>query len=805
MLTDLRQTIRSLRHRPGFTSVAVVTLALGIGGTTAIFSVVDTLMLRELPYPDADRIVTIWQDNTKDGIPRDDVSPANFLDWQERSRAFDVLAAAEPYSMDLTGDGPPEQSYAVLVTEGFFDALGIRPHLGRLLLPEDFRQTGGDGAGKVVVLTHGVWQRRFGGDPEIIGRSLTLDGEPRVVVGVLPAEFALGILTTAGDRDVWAPRLMEGWEQGSRSSAWWNVVARLRPGVSLERAEEDMDRVAAELAREYPATNAGIGATIVPLHDHLVGSARTALLVLLTAVFAVLMIACVNVANLLLARGAEREGELAVRSAMGAERGRLVRQLLGESVVLAGFGAGAGILLAFWGIDVVKRLAPGTIPRLETVVVDLRVLGFTLGLTVVTALAFGLVPALQFSRPNLRGALTETRTTAGRERRRLRGAFVVAETALALTLLIGATLLIRSFVTLTSVDPGFVKDNLLALQVFYYNDGDTRADRIQFFDESLRRIEALPGVQSAGAVSAAPFLEANIDIRRSIVIDGAPEPRAGEEPQVYLTVATAGYFGTVGVPLLRGRLFTERDDLNGPPVALINDEMRRRHWPNEDPVGRTFRFDSTAIEVVGVVGNVRHEGFDSEPRPEVFVAQAQTGFGSMTYFVRTAALPGPMIETIKQEIWALAPLQTFYRTATVDELVSKTLAPRRFILVLLGTFAAMALVMAAVGIYGVMSFAVSRRTHEVGIRMALGADHGSVVRMIVGQGMRLTAGGVAVGLVAAFAGTRFITSLLFEIPPRDTLAFSLGVVVLAGAALLASYVPARRATLVDPMEALRSE
>jgi putative ABC transport system permease protein len=809
MLTDLRQTIRSLMHRPGFTAVAVVTLALGIGGTTAIFSLVDTLMLRELPYPDADRVMTLWQDNAKDGIPRDELSPANFFDWRERNRAFEVMAAADPFSFDLTGDGPPETLFGVLVTEGFFDVLRVRPHLGRTFLPEDHAP----GSGTTVMLTFQLWQRRFGGDPGLVGGALRLDGEPAVVVGVLPPEFELGMLPTAGERGVWGARTMQGWESQARGSVWWNAIGRLKPGVTREMGEADLDRVSAELAREYPGTNEGIGAAVVPLHEHLVGSARTALLVLLGAVVAVLLIACVNVANLLLVRGAEREGELALRSALGADRGRLVHQLLGESVVLASLGGAAGVVIAFWGVDVVKRLGPGDIPRLDAVTVDVRVLLFTLGLTLATAVLFGLLPAIQSSRPRLRDALQEARATVGRGRRRLRNAFVVAETALALMLLIGAALLTRSFVSLIKVDPGFAKDNLLALQVFYWNNEDTYEDRIRFFDETVRRIEALPGVQSAGAVSAAPFLEANIGIRRAIVVEGAPEPRPGEEPQVYVTVATPGYFGTVGVPLLRGRPLTDRDDLGAPGVALIIEEMWRRHWPNQDPVGRTFRLgagppvgtDSTSIEIVGVVGDVRHEGFDSPPRPEAFFAQAQAGFGSMTYFVRTAARPAPMIETVKQEIWALAPLQTFYRTATVDELVSRTLAPRRFVLVLLGAFAAMALVMAAVGIYGVMSYAVNRRTHEVGIRMALGADHRSVLRMVVGQGMALTMAGVAVGLVAAFAGTRLMTSLLFNVPPRDTIAFSLGVAVLAGAAFLASYVPARRATRVDPMEALRSE
>jgi putative ABC transport system permease protein len=711
MLQDLRYALRHLVRNPLFAAVALVTLALGIGATTAIFSVVDHLILRDPPFPNADRVVTVWQDNRRENNPREDVAPGNYLEWKDRSGVFAALGSAEPYSMDLTGDGlRPQVIFSSLVTEGFFDALGVRPVRGRLFEPTDFRQ----GAGKVAVVGHGLWRRQFGGDTAIVGRSLLLDGEPHVVVGILPADFDLGLMYSVRERELWVPRLLQGWERGARSSAWWAVVGRLKPGVSLAQAQADMDRVAANLEVEYPATNEGIGITLVPLHEHLVGAARPALLTLLGAVGLVLLIACANVAHLQLARGTERVGEFAVRAALGSERSRLVRQLLTESVVLALVGTVGGLLLAYWGVDVVKVLSPGTVPRIDAVTVDARILGFAIVFAVMSAVLFGLAPALQFSNPRLHEVLKEGRTSGGRTRARLRGGLIVAETALALTLLIGAGLLLRSFVALLAVDPGFRTENVLALQVFYYEEGHTAQDRIQFFRESLERIETLPGVRSAGAVSAAPFLAANIDIRTMFTAVGEPTPREGEEPQAYLSHATPRYFETLGIPVLRGRVFSEFDRVDAPPVALINETLRLRYWPAEAPIGKKLLIGESkrVVEVVGVVGDVRHTGLDTDPRPEVFLPHAQTGTGSMTYFLRTVGDPATLLDAAQRVVWDLAPLQTFYQTGTVKQLVSTSLASRRFTMILLNAFAAIALVMAAVGIYGVMSFSVTQRTHD---------------------------------------------------------------------------------------------
>ena len=449
LLLDLRSAVRQLRKHISSTTLAVGTLALGIGSTAAVVSVVDTLILRELPYPDAERIVTIWQNNARDGIPRDDVSPGNYLDWKERQQSFEVMGAADPYSVDLTGDGPPEVLFAMRITDGFFETVQLKPIIGRLFRPEDYQQ----GAGAVVVLSYGVWQRRFGGDLGLVGRSITLDGNPTEVVGILPRTFELGILASVQEREAWIPLQFQGWEAQERASAWWNVIGRVSEGMTIDQARTDLQRVSAMLESEYPSTNRGVSTTVIPLHEHLVGSAGSALLILLGASLLVLLIGCANVANLLLARGADRESEFAVRTALGARPSRILRQLLTESLGLALVAGTLGIVLAFWGVDVIKALSPGDIPRMDQVVVDLRVLGIAIGITFVTALVFGFAPAMHFSRANVSDALRDSKGSAGRAQQRLRRGLIVAETALALSLLIGAGLLVRSFLTVLDVDP----------------------------------------------------------------------------------------------------------------------------------------------------------------------------------------------------------------------------------------------------------------------------------------------------------------------------------------------------------------
>lgn len=806
LLQDLRYALRALRRSPGFASVAILTLALGIGATTAIFSVVDKLMLRPLPYAEADRIVTIWQNNTRDGVPRDEVAPANFFDWRERATAFSVVAAADPYAYSLlNADGRPETVFAVQVTEGFFEALGVEAYRGRFFAPEHHQP----GAGGSAVLTHGFWQRRFGGDPAIVGSTIPLDGEPFVVLGVLPPEFEPGLLRDVpGERSIWVARQEEGWERQARStSGWWNVIARLEPGVSLDRARADMDRVARALAAEYPDTNEGVGATVVPLRDHLVSQARTALLVLMGAVGFVLLIACANVANLLVARATDRERDLAVRFALGADRRRLVGLLLTESLLIGLLGGAAGVAIAYGGVDVIRAIAPADVPRIETVGVDLRILGFALAVSLLAPLAFGLVPAVQAARSDLESVLKSARTTL--REGRLRAGLIVGEIALALTLLIGAGLLLRSFAAILRIDPGFRTENVAALQVFAWDQNPTFEDRVRFFDETLRRIEALPGVTSAGAVGAGPFFAEDISTRGTLYVEGRPPARPGEEAEIFVNWATPGYFRTLAIPLLRGRVFEASDRRDAPRVAVINEALRRRYWPAADPVGARVRLggddEQLTAEIVGVVGDVRSRQLDVPPRPELYLAQAQVGSGGMTFFVATRGDAAALIEAVKREIWAVEPLQDFYQTATIEALISRTLVARRFSLALLGAFAGLALLLAAVGVYGVVSFNVNRRTHELGVRMALGACRAEISRIVLRQAMTMTLGGIALGLLGALAMARALTTLLYDVAPWDGWAFAGAGSLLAAAALLASYIPARRATRVDPVTALRAE
>lgn len=802
---DLRYAARRLLQAPGFTAIAVLTLALGIGPTTAIFSVIDTLMLRPLPYPGADRIVTLWQNNASDRLARDAVAPGTFLDWRERATVFTALAAADPYAYSLLRpDGRPEAVFAARVTEGFFDVLGVPAHRGRLFGPEHHRP----GSGNVAAITFDLWRGRFGSNPNMVGSSISLDGEPFTVVGVLPPEFELGMLQDVpGERSIWVARQEEGWERRERASRWWNVVARLKPGVSLEQARADLNRVASGLAAELPAANASTGVTVLPLRDHLVSGARTALLVLLGAVGLVLLIACANVANLLLARGTERERELAVRSALGAERGRLVRQLLTESVLLAMLGGALGIVLAFWGVDFIKAVAPADVPRINTVAVDARILVFAIVASLATAVIFGLAPAAQGWRPEIQRGLKGTHTSSEGAGLRLRSGLIIGEIALALTLLVGAGLLLRSFAALLAVDPGFRKEGVLALQVFAWDRRDSVSQRVRFFEETERRIGSLPGVASVGAVTAGPFTASDIGIRRLLSVDGRAPGQPGHEMQVFVNHATPGYFQTIGIPIVHGRGFEPSDRVGAPPVAVINETARRLYWRGEDPVGRRIALgsDTTRFEIVGVVGDVRLRSLEAEPRPEVYLAQRQTGWGGMTYYVRTRSDPPATLESAKRAIWAVDPLQDFYQTATLDDLMATTLAPRRFILLLLGTFAGFALVLAAVGIYGVISVIVTRRTHEMGIRLALGAPPQSVVGLVVGHGTRLALAGLALGLAGALVAGRALGSMLFGVGTRDVTTFIVAAATLFTVALVASYLPARRAARVDPMVALRTD
>jgi putative ABC transport system permease protein len=818
LFQDLRFGARMLIKQPGFTLIAVLTLGLGIGASTAIFSIVNGVLLRPLPFAQPERIVMLWENNAKDGIERDDVSPANFLDWRDRNRSFAELASANPYSLDYQGKTEPETWQTTLVSEGFFDLLGVNAYVGRTFLPEEYRAgINFDDSRKLrsfpILLSYQLWQQRFGGDRALIGQAISLDGVPATVVGVLPPEFQLRLFEK--ETPLYAPQAPdESWRQRRRST-YLKVLGRLQTGVSIEQARAEMQTIAAQLATEYPQTNGGIGATAVTLPEHLTGQVRPALLMLLGAVGFVLLIACANVANLLLTRGAEREREFAIRAAVGAGRGRLMRQLLSESLLLALIGCAAGLLLAYWGVGLIIALAPGDIPRLDQARLDRATLLFAAGLSGATALIFGLAPALQFSRPQLRQALNESASTAGGGggRRRLRGALVVAEIALSLVLLVGAGLLLRSFFSLLQTDPGFAAERVVALQAFIWDRYPKPEQRVAYAQQALDKLRSVPGVTAAGVTTALPFLESSIDTSLPFMVEGRPAPPPGQEPTVYWTVASRDYFDAVGVRLLRGRLFNEFDKADAPPVALINETMARRHFADEDPVGRKLVMRGRqrgagppqAVEIIGVVSDVRHDGLDKEPRAEHYRPFSQIPNGSLIFAVRTAMEPTTLIPTLKARLYEINATQPFYAVATLDKLVFASLQARRFSLLLLCAFALLALALALVGIYGVMSFITAQRTREIGIRVALGADASDILKLILRQGLQLTLLGITIGLAAALALTRLVRTLVYGVSTSDPFTFAGVAVLLTSVALVACWIPARRATKVDPLTALRHD
>ena len=808
MFQDIRYGVRMLLKNPGFTVIAVLTLSLGIGANTAIFSVVNGVLLRDLPFPEADRIVTLWENNTTDGLERDDVSPANFLDWRERQTSFEQLAYANPFSFDYVADAEPVTLRSALVSKGFFDVLGASPLHGRIFAPEEYQE----GKNKVVILSHGLWQSRFGGDPNIVGAKLTLDKEPMTVVGVMRPDFRLHLFDV--DEDLWGPEVEAEYLKNQRKATYLKVVGRLKPGVTIDQARADMSGIAANLTAEHPSTNTGIGVTAITLPEHLKGKWRVALLILLGAVAFVLLIACTNVANLLLARGADRERELAIRAAMGARRGRLLRQLLTESLLIAVLGCGIGIILARWCVHLLVVFNPGDIPRIEQVSIDSTALFFVTAVGFFTALLFGIAPALKFSRPNLQRSLKETGSTvAGATSHRLRSALVVTEIALAVVLLIGAGLLVRSFVSLINVDPGFSIDRVASLQAFIWDRYPTPAQRIAYVDETLKRMEEMPDVEAAGITSALPILESSAMTSVPLTIDGRPTPPPGQEPVAQNSTATTGYFNAIGVRLLRGRLFNQFDTNSSLKVALINDTMAKRLWPNEDPVGKKFTLRRGArgevgpvtLEIAGVVSDLRQDGLEKAPRPEFFRPHSQSPTGSLIYVIRTRSDASALLPALRESIWKTSPDQPFYAVTTMDELVSDSLKARRFNLVLLGAFAGLALILALTGVYGVMSFVTRQRTHEIGVRVALGAKTRDIASLVLKHGFRLAIVGTVIGAVAAFALTRLMSALLFGVTATDPATFAIVVVLLPAVALLACYLPARRAMKIDPLVALRYE
>jgi putative ABC transport system permease protein len=799
--SDARASLRALTQRPGFTVVVVLTLAVGIAANTAIFSVVNGVLLRRLPYRQDDRIVTVWQSAPKRGVEREETSPADFFDWLEQSQSFAALGMAEPWGHLLIGDGEPEAIRSWVVSPGFFEALGAEALLGRTFLPEEYQT----GSSAVVVVGYKWWQRHFGGDPNLIGKKLTFNNQPTIVVGIMPPDFEY-----PPGRELWAPRPRRDNDLLNRGRTFISVVGRLRPGRTVGQAQQEMSAIGARLAEQYPQTNADIGVALVPLRKLLFGEVRLGLLVLFGAVGLVLLIACANVANLLLARGEERQREFAIRRALGASRSRIVLQLMTESLVLAALAGACGVLLSRWLIQLIVALSANNLPRLEQININPSVLMFAVSISVLTALLFGLAPALQKTRLNLQDVLKEGvhAATAGHTRQYFRRALVVTQIAVAFVLLVGAGLLARSFVALLEMDPGFAANKALTLEVQLARR--TPEQRVIFLDKTLERLAVLPGVAGAGAASALPFSDNQVTQPTTIKIEGRPSVAPEGDATANLISVTPDYFHALGVPLLGGRLLT-RFDKKDVPVAVINHTMAVRYWPADDPIGKKVSFrsygGSFTTEIVGVVGDTHTAGLEIEPKPEIFVSHASSiGYpNSMTYFVRTATDPLSLLPAVKEKIREGDKNQAFSSIATIDQLVERSLNRRRFNLLLLASFAVLALILAGVGLYGLISFVTVQRTREIGVRMAFGADRRDVLKMIIGQGMTLALAGVVIGLLASFALTRLMESLLFRISKTDPVTFVVIAFVLGVIPLLACYIPARRATKVDPMVALRYE
>jgi putative ABC transport system permease protein len=804
LMQDLRYAARMLARTPAFTAIAVLALALGIGANTAIFSVVNTVLLQPLPFKNPGQLVIIWENATAVGFPKNTPSPANFLDWREQATVFTGMAAMAPKNFNLTGVGEPERLDGRRVSANMFDLLGVQPRLGRGFLPEE--DTPG---ARVVILSHGLWERRFGSDPKIVGQALNLNGESYSVIGVMPPGIELPGFDNWKDQ-LWVPIAFPGEEARSRGNHYLEVVARMKPGVTLKQARAEMETIAARLAQQYPEENLGIGSVVNPLHEEVVGDIRPALLVLLGAVGFVLLIACANVANLLLARAAVRQKEIALRLALGASRARLTRQFLTESVLLAVLGAVVGLMLAFAGLHVLKTFIPDTIARADAIGIDARVLVFTGLVALATGMIFGLAPATQASNFSLNETLKEGgRDAAGGSKGvRLRGLLVIAEVAVSFVLLIGAGLLINSFLHLRNLDPGFRADHLLTAKIemseLKYPD---RERRIPFLDEVLRRVTALPGVKSAAIAGNLP-LTYNGD-SMYVGVEGIPDPPPDKRVDVIYRAIGPGYFSTMGIPLVRGRDFTDQDTIDTGIAVVVSEKTAQHFWPGQDPLGKRLKPGSTTSdspwrEVIGVVKDVRQNDFITAPKLQMYMSYRQLkSLAPNALVVRTTVEPMSLAIPLRNAVWAVDKDQPVSNINTMENIVSTAVARQRFSTMLLGVFAGLALVLAAVGIYGVMSYSVAQRTREIGIRMALGAQRSDVLRMTVTQGLKLVFIGVAIGLVAAFVLTRLMATLLFGVSATDPATFASIAVVLLLVALLASYIPALRATKVDPMVALR--
>jgi putative ABC transport system permease protein len=815
MIKDVQFALRQLLKQPGFTLIAVLTLALAIGATTAVVSLVNALLVRPLPYRDPQQLVLLLQHFKSQNLERIPVSPPEFVEYEARAQSFEKLGAFGYTSFNLAAEDRPERIAGATVTAGVLPLLGVAPVKGRFFEPEECKL----GRDDVIILSARLWQRRFNSDPQIIGKKLLLNGKSFTVVGVMPTGFDFPLqlfnLGNGGQfrerADIWKPLAFTDNEMKARGSREYALIGRLAAETSVVRAQAEIETINAQMRREHPGNYSqdnSFGGDVFPLQQLAVGGIRAALLILLTAVFLVLLIACANLTTMLLARAAAREREMGIRVALGAGPLRLLKQVLTESVLLALVGGAAGVLLALWGVELLKVIGAQTVPRLREVNLDLNVLGVTLAIAVGTGIIFGLIPALASARPELTEALKEggRSSSQGARRNRLRNGLVIAEVAFALVLLSGAGLLMKSFARLQNVNPGFNPRNALTFEIslpkIQYADDPSI---VRFNNEAQRRIAALPGVQAAGFSTILPLAGTNSDW--SFAIEGRSSNDNSPSPDEEKRQVSPDYFRALETPLIKGRLFSNADTVDAPPVIILNQTFAKKFWPNQDALGKRITFDNpkkTAkwIIIVGVVGDIRHFGLEIDPKPEMYVPFAQEPYFTTIYVVRSSQDPRGLLPAIRREIQAIDPAVPLANVRTFDDVIADSVAPRRLSVVLLGVFAAVAVLLATVGIYGVISYLVVQRTHEMGVRMALGAQRCDVLRLVVGHALKLVGIGTVVGLVLAFLSTRALSALLYSVGAFDPTTFIFVTIALAAVALLASYIPALRATRADPLIAL---
>ncbi len=805
VVQDLKLALRGFQDRPGFAVAAVVTLALGIGATTAIFSVVNTVLLRRLPYEDPDRLVMIWSTNPAKGDSEGRVSFPDFRDWRERSESFEDLAAFMAFAngnVNLTGGSAPERVPVARVTAGYFELLGVSPVQGRAVRPEENVV----GHHRVAMLSFGLWQRQFGADPGLVGRSVYVNGFPYTVIGIMPQGFRpMGDVALGLDVDLWRPLAPDDNQTGGRSARQLQVVGRLKDAVSLDEAQHELEQIARALALEYPETNGGRGVRVVSLHDQVVREVRPALVLLMTAVGLVLLIAGTNMANLLMVRAMGRTREIAVRAALGSPRRRIVRQLLTESALLGLLGGIGGILLAFGGIGFLVSVAPQSIPMLDAVRIDGVVLTFAVLVSVGSGLVFGLVPALRLTNPNLATDLRDgTRRSASASHRRVADVLVVSQIAVALMLAVAAGLIVRSFQAVMQVEPGYDPTNVITaqLELPMATTYPTQDSRDEFFTELLDRVRTLPGVEGASIASSAPMGENRFRVGFTV----AGMETGDQELSADLRVVGPTYFDVMRIPRRAGRTIATTDVANGPPVAVINETLARQLWPDESSLSARITLDfGMEAEIVGVVGDVRTEALDADILPMIYWPSVQMPYNFMTLFVRTNAAPSSVIPLLRAEIEDMDGDLPVYNLRSLENLINRSVADRRFQMILLGSFSALAVLLSLVGIYGVVAYTVNQRTNEIGVRMALGARGVDALRLVVRHGAWLATTGISIGVVASLFFNRLLAGFLFGVGSVDPLTYSASIALLGAAAIAATYVPASRAAGIDPMEALRAE